>query len=314
VAIALRLAPPTPRIASLLRYAQSATHSSLVNRRSWTVQVRLRNSTSVSVARSKLTLRLSVISRALFTGALFCACLPVEAANCAPFKIAETATVQYVHDGDTVRLQDGRKLRLIGINTPELARKQQPEQPLAQQARLKLMALLRQSDYRVMLQYGLQPKDKYQRSLAHIYLPNGSNIQQALLEAGLATAYTTPPNAQLSDCYRRAELGARKARLGIWQLPQYQIRPVSSLKRQEQGFRIIQGRVSRITSNSKGTNIYLQNKLRLSIRKSDLKYFPAEYMQSLKSKPVIVRGWLHYQKHQFFMSLRHPEAISTGIN
>ncbi|MFW2374894.1 MAG: thermonuclease family protein [Gammaproteobacteria bacterium] len=264
--------------------------------------------------RSKLTLRLQVISRALFTGALFYAWLPAEAGDCAPRQISESATVQYVHDGDTVRLKDGRKLRLIGINTPELERDQQPEQALAQQARLKLMALLRQSDYRVMLQFGLEPKDKYQRSLAHIYLPNGTNIQQALLENGLATAYTTPPNAQLSDCYRKAELGARTARLGIWQRPEYQIKPVDSLNRREQGFRIIQGRVSRISSGHKGTNIQLQNKVRLSIRKSDLMYFPGGYIASLQSKTITVRGWLHPQKHQFYMRLRHPDAVNIDIN
>jgi len=31
----------------------------------------------------------------------------------------ETTTVRYIHDGDTLHLKDGRKVRLIGINTPE---------------------------------------------------------------------------------------------------------------------------------------------------------------------------------------------------
>ena len=314
MAIASLLAPLTVRTASLLRYAHNVTHSSLVNRKSWIVRVRLRNSASVSVARTKLILRLQVISRALITGALFYVWQPVEAANCAPHQISETATVQYVHDGDTVRLKDGRKLRLIGINTPELARDHQPEQAMAQQARLQLMALLRQSNYRIMLQFGPEAKDRYQRSLAHIYLPNGTNIQQALLEAGLATAYTTPPNDQLSDCYRRSEQDARKARRGIWQLAQYQVKSVASLSNQDQGFHIIQGRVSRITHDPKGTRIYLDNKARLSIRKADLIYFPAGFIPALKSKSIIVRGWLHSQKHRFIMSLRHPDAITFSIN
>ncbi|MCW8956201.1 MAG: thermonuclease family protein, partial [Gammaproteobacteria bacterium] len=173
----------------------------------------MRNSASVSAARAKLTLRLQFISRALFTGALFYAWLPAQASNCAPRQISETAKVQYVHDGDTVRLQDGRKLRLIGINSPELARDKRPEQPFAQQARLKLMALLRKSNNRVMLETGPEPKDKYQRTLAHIYLPNGTNIQQTLLAAGMATAITTPPNATQSACYRQAELKAQQANL-----------------------------------------------------------------------------------------------------
>lgn len=222
--------------------------------------------------------------------------------------------MQYVHDGDTVHLKDGRKVRLIGINTPELARNRQPEQAYARKARLKLMALLRQSNYRIMLSFGPDLIDKYQRTLAHIYLPDGSNIQQAMLEAGLATAYTTPPNATQSACYQRAELKARKAGLGIWQLAEYRIKPAASLNKQERGFRILRGRVSRIVTDHKGTRLLLENKVRLSIRQSDLIYFPPGYIQSLASKHIIVRGWLHPQKHQLFMSLRHPDAITTNNN
>lgn len=314
MAIASPLAPPTARTASLLRYAHSATHSSLVNRRSWTVLDRLRNSASVSVARTKLKLHLQVISRALITGALFYVWQPANGNNCAPTQISETTRVQYVHDGDTVHLKDGRKLRLIGINTPELARNNQPEQAFSQQARLKLMALLRESNYRIMLEFGQDHKDKYQRILAHTYLPDGTNIQQALLATGLATAYTTPPNSKLSTCYQQAELKARKARLGIWRLAEYQTKSISSLNRQDRGFQIIQGRVSRISSDHKGASILLGNRVKLRIRKSDLIFFPPGYIQSLNLKHIVVRGWLHPKKGQFFMSLRHPDAISIDIN
>lgn len=293
-----------------MRYVLSATHFSLVNRKLWTVLVRLRNSANVLAARSKLTLHLQVISRALFTGALFCVWLPAQATNCAPHKISESAKVKYVHDGDTVHLQDGRKLRLIGINTPELARNRQPEQAFAQQARLKLMELLRRSNYQVMLEFGPEPEDRYQRTLAHIYLPDGSNIQQALLAAGMATAITIPPNATQSTCYRQAESEAQKARRGIWQLAEYQIQPVASLSKRDRGFRIIQGRVSRISSNQRGSTLFLDNRVRLQIRKSDLIFFPPGYLESLKSRQIVVRGWLHTDKQRYFMSLRHPDAIS----
>ena len=265
------------------------------------------------MARSNLTLRLQLISRALITGALFHAWLPVQASNCAPQHISESVSVQYVHDGDTIRLSDGRKVRLVGINTPELAHNNQAEQAFAQQARLKLMALLRNSDYRVMLESGLEHKDRYRRTLAHIYLPDGTNIQQAMLESGLATAYTTPPNSRQSNCYKQAELKAQKAGSGLWKLPEYQIKSVSSLNRRDRGFRLIQGRVSQISSDHKGTRILLENRVRLSIAKSDLIYFPPGYIQSLKSKSIVVRGWLHPQKSQFFMSLRHPDAITVNF-
>ena len=49
--------------------------------------------------------------------ALFIACNTVEASPCAPQQISESAKVRYVNDGDTVHFEDGRKIRLIGIDS-----------------------------------------------------------------------------------------------------------------------------------------------------------------------------------------------------
>ena len=59
----------------------------------------------------------------------------LAAVDCPADRIDEYVEVADVHDGDTVRLVDGRKLRLIGFNTPELARDESPAEPLATEAR-----------------------------------------------------------------------------------------------------------------------------------------------------------------------------------
>ena len=61
--------------------------------------------------------------------------------------------VSKVHDGDTIRLRDGRVVRIIGLNTPELSRDRQPAQPLSNDARQALKALLG-VQRRVFLKYG----------------------------------------------------------------------------------------------------------------------------------------------------------------
>ncbi len=263
------------------------------------------------MARSKAIRPLLIFSRALVYSALFYASSPVLASNCTLDHIDATAIVAHVHDGDTLRLTDRRKIRLIGINTPELARDQQAEQSFARQARQALIQLLRPSNNRISIRYGQQRHDKYQRTLAHLYLPDGRNIQQLLIRQGLATAFTTPPNNQLSSCYRQAEQAAIKQGLGIWSLPEYQVKQLHQLSIKDEGFRRIEGRVTRVDHNPKASWIQLGNQLRIRIKKNDLIYFTPGQLDHLKGKLIRVRGWLHPNKNHYFMNLRHPDAITS---
>jgi endonuclease YncB( thermonuclease family) len=271
---------------------------------------RSKNSATVSVARSKAIRHLLIFSRALVYSALFYASLPVQASNCKLDRIDTTAIVARVHDGDTLRLTDQRKVRLIGINTPELARDQQAEQAFARQARQALIQLLRSSNNRISMRYGQQRTDKYQRTLAHLYLPDGRNIQQLLISQGLATAFTTPPNNQLSHCYRQAEQAAIKQALGIWSLPEYQVKQLHQLDASDKGFRRVEGKVSQVRHSSKASWIQLGNQLRLRIKKADRINFSPGQLDQLKGKTIRVRGWLHPNKQHYFMNLRHPDAIT----
>jgi endonuclease YncB( thermonuclease family) len=88
--------------------------------------------------------------RPVFAAAILLCVSALARADCAADRIDELARVARVHDGDTVVLHDGRKLRLIGINTPELPREDSPGQPFAQEARAALATLLARSDYALM--------------------------------------------------------------------------------------------------------------------------------------------------------------------
>ena len=177
-------------------------------------------------------------------------------------------------------------------------------------ARDELKRMLAASDNRISLRYGLEREDKYRRTLAHIYLPNGQNLQATLLEKGLATAYTTPPNASQSDCYRQAELKAQKHRIGIWSLAQYQVKQVTQLSRQDRGFRIIEGTVTSLHETDKATWLKLDQQLSIRINARDRHYFSSAHLQQMKNRKVQLRGWLHPNKKGFFLNLRHPSAIT----
>ncbi len=214
-----------------------------------------------------------------------------------------------VTDGDTLRLKDGRKLRLIGINAPELAHDNRPAQPLGHDAKTALSRLLAQTHNRINLEYGSERQDKYQRTLAYVYLADGRSLQAGLLESGMATAFTTPPNDDHGDCYRSVEQVAIQQRRGVWALDDYQLMQVNQLKSGDDGFRRIRGQVSRIHSGSDATWIKLGEKFKIRIAANDILYFKQDGLQQLPGKTIEVRGWLHAEHYPFFMQLRHPDGM-----
>ncbi len=262
------------------------------------------------VKAKRKALLVPILKKALLISAFFIAS-NAQALDCPASHIDESAQLRYVHDGDTLKLKDGRKIRLLGIDTPELARKNQPAQPYAKKARDYLKQLLARHQNRLGLAYGIERKDKYGRNLAHLYLSNGQSIQASLLSAGLATAYVTPPNTNHSDCYRAAEKQAMLAGKGIWSLPQYQLKTLNQLSKQDKGFRRIRGRVSRSYGTSRGWWIVLGNRLRVQIKKQDLLYFKPRRLKQLVGKTITLRGWLHPSKKSFYMNLRHPDNMSV---
>src|SRR5690606_38338142 len=110
--------------------------------------------------------------------------LSVQAFCPAPERLPQVAVAQVI-DGDTLRLTDGRSVRLIGLNTPELGRKGRVAEPLADAARNHLQQLVKASDGRLGLRMGREARDRYGRVLAHAYDVQGNNLEAALLAQGL---------------------------------------------------------------------------------------------------------------------------------
>ena len=103
-----------------------------------------------------------LLKKASLAGAFFVPAIWLSAAQAQVFCPAPAALarveVQRVVDGDTVRLKDGRSVRMIGINTPETGRKGRADEPFAVAARQRLQALVQASDGRVGLVPGREGK------------------------------------------------------------------------------------------------------------------------------------------------------------
>jgi endonuclease YncB( thermonuclease family) len=220
--------------------------------------------------------------------------------------------VVHVYDGDTLRLSDGRRLRLIGINAPETGRKDQPAQPLADRASTELQTLLELQDNTLTLLPGADRHDHYGRLLAHGFLPNGDNPAARLLERGLATALTVPPNTRAAGCYRRIEQRARAAGRGIWSLPQYRTLSAGELQTDLRGFRLVEGRVREIRQSRHSIWLQFDGPLVAHIARKDLGYFPEDQPQALLGHRVEVRGWLKPDRRSGLrVNVRHPSALDV---
>lgn len=260
---------------------------------------------------------LFVCIQVFFTLGFALGVFPAAAQTCTADKVDVIAEVAKVHDGDTLRLQDGRSLRLIGINSPELAYDNKAAEPFAEQARDALKALLKPKD-KVGLVYGREKHDRYRRLLAHVYLANGESVEAHLLEAGLAAQIIVPPNVGQLDCYRAAEKRARLKAKGVWSSI-YRPVPIEKLARDTRGFRLVTGRITRV-GNSKNS-VWLnfagpasegsREIVAARIARKDLAKYVDWRPQSLQDKNVIVRGWVYKHKHQLVIRVRHPANIEV---
>lgn len=231
-----------------------------------------------------------LMKKASLAGAFFVSAIWLSAAQAfcpAPVGL-DSATVQRVVDGDTLRLSDGRNVRMIGLNTPELGKQGRSDEPFAVAARKRLEALVAESDGRVGLQLGAESKDHYGRTLAHVFSARGENLEAQMLADGLGFQVAVAPNVDLVDCQQAAERRARQVGLGLWKRS-----PVLKAEQIERsGFALVSGRVSKVQRNRGGIWIELQDKLVLRVAPNLLDRFDAASLQALNGRQIEARGWV----------------------
>ncbi|MGH8511156.1 MAG: thermonuclease family protein [Gammaproteobacteria bacterium] len=230
--------------------------------------------------------------------------------QCAPAGIDEYAAIRYVIDGDTVVLADRRKVRLIGINAPEIGREGRRSQALAEPARGALKRLLA-GQSRVGLQYDRQQRDRFGRQLSHLSLRDGTNVQAWLLERGFATALIFPPNLDYVECYRDAERAARRSNLGLWKLARYKPVDAGRVAGLSRGYRVVTGRINGVRATRASQWLDFGPAFSVRIQRTDLHYFKRLDFHHWVGKLVSVRGWLSRRDGNSYMRLRHPAQLDA---
>jgi micrococcal nuclease len=215
-----------------------------------------------------------------------------------------------IFDGDTLALSDGRRVRLLGIDTPEVGRDGAPSEPYAEEAKA-FLARLAEPGAPLRLRLDSDRFDRYGRLLAHVFTDDGSNLQARLLVAGYAVTLVVPPNEWSLECYATAQAQARKGRIGIWGLEKYQPIPAEDLADSARGFRLVTGRVQRVGESRANLWLNLSRHFAVRIPKDDLAYFGDLDPRSLAGQRLEVRGWVQKRRGELRITVRHRAALTV---
>ncbi len=129
---------------------------------------------------------------------------------------ARARTCVRVIDGDTVMLDGHERVRLIGVDTPELHREGTPVQYFARQASAHTNRLV--AGRRVRLDFDQERRDRYGRTLGYLWLEDGTFVNLEIVRRGYGFAYTRHPFRYLDE-FRSAERAARTEGAGLWAAP-----------------------------------------------------------------------------------------------
>ena len=147
---------------------------------------------------------------------------PIPVARDFSFDADETHRVERVIDGDTLQLKNQQRVRLIGVDTPEMHGADGRPEEFAVAATRAMRQWIRNRPIR--LEFDRERIDKYQRLLAYVFVGDDM-LNERLIETGLSRAETQYGYSPLrKKQFLAAESRAREARIGLWADPGFYAR------------------------------------------------------------------------------------------
>ena len=127
--------------------------------------------------------------------------------------------VAKVVDGDTIDVLVGGekvRVRLIGLDTPEIVDPRKPVQCFGKEASDKAKEILSDKFVRLELDPSQDTYDKYHRLLAYVFLPDGTNFDELMIAEGYGHEYTYNFPYKYQKEFKAAEQSAREQKKGLW--------------------------------------------------------------------------------------------------
>ena len=142
------------------------------------------------------------------------------------YNYADTLVTRVI-DGDTLKLENGERVRLIGIDTPEMhvsdkltrdAQRTKQDASTIQKLGRRAYEFTRTlvEGKRVSLEFDVERHDRYKRLLAYVYLKDGTFVNAKIVEEGYASLLTIPPNVKYAALFQDLYRKAREERKGLW--------------------------------------------------------------------------------------------------
>ncbi len=216
----------------------------------------------------------------------------------------EWVTVKKVIDGDTFRTESGEKVRLVGINTPELGHDKSEDEPLAKKAARFLVYQIEGKE--VGLSFPGEKKDKYGRLLARVKTESGIDVQAEILKQGLAFAIAVGQDLDGLDTLLAAEKEARADDKGVWGYKYFAPITLQRGLPEKTGYARVVGKVKRISDSRKYKTLWMTDRFRVMIPHENWRQFWSREDKQLKGKTIEARGWVFKSKGTGGMKVYHP--------
>ncbi|MDQ6950381.1 MAG: thermonuclease family protein [Mariprofundales bacterium] len=219
-------------------------------------------------------------------------------------------TVGRIYDGDTFQTTDGERIRLLGLNTPEITHRDSAGQPYGIEATKRLTQLI--AGKSLKLAFDKEKIDIYGRTLAQLYDRQGRWINGMMVREGWAHVYTFVPNLRWAHPLLVLEQQARRAKLGIWALPRWKVLKSTDLRLHNLGqFRVVQGVVTKVGRH--GRDFYL-GAVHVTVPRKYRRYFDFP-LAVMRRDRVTVRGRVRTSgKGRWFIALHAPTDFEPATN
>jgi endonuclease YncB( thermonuclease family) len=232
---------------------------------------------------------------------------PAHAGTLSMISEQRWVSVARVYDGDTFETRRGEKVRLLGINTPEIAHGDSPAEPWGEKAASALKHLI--EGQRLRLSFDTEKRDRYGRLLAQVWLRDGRWVNGLMVREGYAHVYTFVPNLRWSKALHAEELQARRARRGIWSHDRFEVLTAKDVSRRHIGeFRVVHGTVKSLDRH--GWRFKLA-KLNISVPRKYRQWYK-KGLRLRSGQVVTVRGKIRISSAgRLFLALHAPTDLEV---
>lgn len=231
-------------------------------------------------------------------------------------------TVARIIDAETLALDDGREVRLIGALAPRAsdAGAAPSAWPLETEAIRTLTKLV--LGRTVKLAFGKRRADRYGRHLAHVFIGQGATekwVQGELLASGAARAYGLPGSFDCMSELLAHERIARDQRRGLWSTALYGRKPArftGLLMSRRSRFEIVEGPVAIVSPTKSATYLNFgsdwKTDFTIRIGKDVLSAHPelTQTLSAMTGKRVAVRGWIE-RRNGPMIDLTDPSQLEV---